>query len=82
MKSIQWKIFLDCDKSRIVTFSPEVKIFGISVHIVEPGFYSTHMSSIDTLNSATQRAWDRLPEATRQEYGEDYITSCGYLYHS
>jgi retinol dehydrogenase-16 len=46
--------------------------WGVSVHIVEPGVYST-TGLYDTYEADAQRLWDELDPALRSDYGEPYF---------
>jgi len=49
----------------------ELKDFGVSVHILEPGFFTTNITQ-----SATQdvsKVWERNSIETKREYGEQYF---------
>ena len=59
-----------------VTCRPEVRAFGVSVHLVEPGFHATPLINVPTIQSFSQGAWDRLSANLKEEYPEDYISAC------
>ena len=51
--------------------SRELRPFGISVHLVEPGPFNTAIISTNTLTAKLTSSWNRLSEEKRQEYGKD-----------
>ncbi|XP_037370829.1 retinol dehydrogenase 5 [Talpa occidentalis] len=48
--------------------------FGVQVSIVEPGFFRTPVTNLDSLEEALQACWARLPPTTRARYGEAFLT--------
>ncbi|ELU10050.1 hypothetical protein CAPTEDRAFT_103695 [Capitella teleta] len=49
----------------------ELKPFGVSVLIVQPGTHNTNLvTGIDTL---VKTSWRRLPDAMKEEYGRGYL---------
>ena len=60
---------------------PEIKVFGVSVHIVEPGFHATALIDIDSITRFAKEAWDRLSPALKKEYPEDYAAKGNDMIH-
>ena len=54
-------------------FRREVRHFGISCPILEPGVYKTPLVSAKTYFPYSRRAFDALPEEAKQAYGENYL---------
>ncbi|PIC27541.1 hypothetical protein B9Z55_019763 [Caenorhabditis nigoni] len=50
----------------------EMRQYGVSVHILEPGCFKTELLNEDAQRSRIQRIWNNLPNETREEYGEEY----------
>lgn len=50
--------------------------FGVRVSIVEPGFFRTPVTNLESLDSGLQACWARLPPATQAQYGETFLTKC------
>ncbi|XP_045869935.1 short-chain dehydrogenase/reductase family 9C member 7 isoform X4 [Meles meles] len=51
----------------------ELHYFGVKVSIIEPGNYRTSILGKEGLVSRMQRLWERLPQETRDSYGEEYF---------
>ena len=51
----------------------EMKVFGISVHVIEPGATATNFTEADNMTKAAQKVWDRVPESIKRVYGKDYL---------
>ncbi|XP_059101503.1 short-chain dehydrogenase/reductase family 9C member 7 [Peromyscus eremicus] len=51
----------------------ELHFFGVKVSIIEPGNYRTSILGQETLPSRMKKLWDRLPQETRDSYGEEYF---------
>ncbi|XP_053231191.1 retinol dehydrogenase 5 [Podarcis raffonei] len=47
--------------------------FGIKVSIVEPGFFKTAVTNLESIEASLRLLWDRLSPETRQSYGEDFF---------
>ncbi|CAI5439195.1 unnamed protein product [Caenorhabditis angaria] len=55
----------------------ELRPFGVSVHILEPGFFETPLIGREKINREVQQAWAEAPPQVREEYGETYFNkSC------
>ncbi|EMP31014.1 Short-chain dehydrogenase/reductase family 9C member 7, partial [Chelonia mydas] len=50
--------------------------FGVRVSIIEPGFFKTAVTSLDTIEASLQQLWSQLAPETRQSYGEDFFPQC------
>ncbi|KAM8804163.1 retinol dehydrogenase 5 isoform 1-T4 [Rhynchonycteris naso] len=48
--------------------------FGVRVSIVEPGFFQTPVTNLDSLENTLKACWARLPPATRADYGDAFLT--------
>ena len=53
-------------------FRRELQPFGISVHIVEPGFHKTNITSSKINCNSLTTAWKRLSPELQKEYGQQY----------
>ncbi|KAM6233384.1 retinol dehydrogenase 5-like [Porphyrio hochstetteri] len=47
--------------------------FGVSVSIVEPGFFKTAVTNLESIEGSLRQLWDRLPPETRLSYGEEFF---------
>ena len=51
----------------------EMKNWGISVHIIEPGAFQTEIAKKDRIiNNAAQR-WGEQDQSIKEEYGEEFL---------
>ncbi|XP_006897739.1 PREDICTED: short-chain dehydrogenase/reductase family 9C member 7 [Elephantulus edwardii] len=51
----------------------ELHYFGVKVSIIEPGNYRTSILGNENLETRLQKLWERLPQETRESYGEEYF---------
>ncbi|XP_010376063.1 short-chain dehydrogenase/reductase family 9C member 7 [Rhinopithecus roxellana] len=51
----------------------ELHYFGVKVCIIEPGNYRTAILGKENLESRMRKLWERLPQETRDSYGEEYF---------
>ncbi|XP_062058087.1 short-chain dehydrogenase/reductase family 9C member 7 [Lepus europaeus] len=51
----------------------ELHYFGVKVSIIEPGNYRTSILGKEKLEARLRKLWDRLPQETRDSYGEEYL---------
>ncbi|GMR59345.1 hypothetical protein PMAYCL1PPCAC_29540, partial [Pristionchus mayeri] len=56
----------------------ELRRFGVSVHILEPGAFKTELLSEEAQNARVDYIWNSLSEETKNEYGETYKKNCEY----
>ncbi len=60
----------------LIIFRRELRDFGVSVHILEPGMFATNMMSSDRVAKHTRQKWMELSVEKQQQYGEKYIEKC------
>ncbi|XP_074390354.1 retinol dehydrogenase 5-like [Zonotrichia albicollis] len=51
----------------------DMRHFGVKVSIVEPGFFKTNVTDLDSLEASLRQRWERLEPATRSSYGEHFL---------
>ncbi|CAI2318991.1 unnamed protein product [Caenorhabditis sp. 36 PRJEB53466] len=51
----------------------ELRPFGVSVHILEPGFFDTPLINRQKIDAEIQEAWKLAPKEVKGEYGEQYF---------
>nr|XP_031531630.1 short-chain dehydrogenase/reductase family 9C member 7 isoform X2 [Vicugna pacos] len=51
----------------------ELHYFGVKVCIIEPGNYRTSILGKEGLEGHVRKLWKRLPQETRESYGEEYF---------
>ncbi|XP_060109168.1 retinol dehydrogenase 5 [Heteronotia binoei] len=47
--------------------------FGVKVSIVEPGFFKTAVTNLESIEASLRQLWVRMSPETRQSYGEDFF---------
>ena len=57
-------------------FRHDLKPFGISVHIIEPGLHKTNVGDPQILMQSINRSWNQLSPAMREEYGQEFYDNC------
>ncbi|XP_030836458.1 retinol dehydrogenase 7-like [Strongylocentrotus purpuratus] len=55
------------------TMRTSSKAFGVTVHILEPGYFKTNITSVDVITASAERMWKRLPPQERDIYGQEYF---------
>ena len=50
----------------------EMKHFGVTVHIIEPGNFKTNISSVEKNCQQLERLWAKLDIETKESYGKGY----------
>ena len=58
-----------------------MKIFGISVHVIEPGATSTNFIETANITKAAEAVWNKVPESVKKVYGKDYLQSSKYFFY-
>lgn len=50
--------------------------FGVKVSIVEPGFFKTAVTDLESIECSLRQLWERLEPETRRSYGDDFFHKC------
>lgn len=53
--------------------------WGITVSVLEPGFFKTPQANPQASLDDSARVWERTPQATKDEYGQEYYNWCKYI---
>ncbi|XP_058257469.1 retinol dehydrogenase 7-like [Hemibagrus wyckioides] len=65
-------------KYGVESFNDSLRIsmhaFGVKVLCIEPGFFKTSVTDTDIILRSLKRIWERLPQETKDDYGEDYLS--------
>ncbi|CAJ0592456.1 unnamed protein product [Cylicocyclus nassatus] len=51
----------------------ELRMFGVSVHIIEPGFVKTWLISAENVERELDELYSKCPEETKKEYGREFF---------
>ncbi|NP_001086194.1 retinol dehydrogenase 5 L homeolog isoform X1 [Xenopus laevis] len=51
----------------------DMQHFGVRVCIIEPGFFKTAVTNLDSIERSLQLLWDQMPPETRMTYGDKYL---------
>uniref|UniRef100_A0A0N5AHI0 D-beta-hydroxybutyrate dehydrogenase, mitochondrial n=1 Tax=Syphacia muris TaxID=451379 RepID=A0A0N5AHI0_9BILA len=51
----------------------EIRQYGVSVHIIEPGAFRTTLLDEKAFNERAETVWNHLPPGVRTEYGSFYL---------
>ncbi|KAJ1372579.1 hypothetical protein KIN20_034768 [Parelaphostrongylus tenuis] len=52
---------------------PELRLFGVSVHVLEPGFFTTHLTSRKNVESQLDTMYGSCSEQVKLEYGKEFF---------
>ncbi|XP_061091177.1 retinol dehydrogenase 7-like [Conger conger] len=50
-----------------------LKPFGVKVLCIEPGFFKTSVTDVKIVGESVRKAWAKLPQEVKEEYGHDYL---------
>ncbi|KAM6153413.1 short-chain dehydrogenase/reductase family 9C member 7 [Erethizon dorsatum] len=56
----------------------EMHYFGVKVSVIEPGNYKTAILGKKGIDKKLRELWERLPQETRESYGEEYFRIYAY----
>uniref|UniRef100_A0A0M3IF88 Estradiol 17-beta-dehydrogenase 2 n=1 Tax=Ascaris lumbricoides TaxID=6252 RepID=A0A0M3IF88_ASCLU len=66
-------------KDLIKASRQELRLFGVEVIIIEPGFFSTALINYEKVERMTKTLWEQSSDRIRQQYGNEFIekyTNC------
>lgn len=49
---------------------------GVTVHILEPGFFQTNLTDVERLSTAVDGFFGDIPSKLNQYYGQVYVDEC------
>ncbi|XP_068123753.1 retinol dehydrogenase 5 [Hyperolius riggenbachi] len=50
----------------------DVQHFGVKVCIIEPGFFKTAVTNLESIERSLKQLWDQMPSETRRSYGDAF----------
>ncbi len=56
--------------------------YGVTVHILEPGYFRTDLTNKEHVFPRLDKVWNRMTPEEREEYGEEYFQECKWLSQS
>lgn len=51
----------------------EMRYFGVTVHIIEPGFFKTNITDAKRIDQHIETLWEKLDTDTKESYGIEYF---------
>ncbi|XP_054832942.1 17-beta-hydroxysteroid dehydrogenase type 6-like [Eublepharis macularius] len=51
----------------------ELRLFGVKIAIVEPGYFRTGMTNLQNHLDSVERQWTNVPQETKDSYGQTYF---------
>ncbi|KAL6729620.1 hypothetical protein Aduo_000662 [Ancylostoma duodenale] len=51
----------------------ELRMFGVSLHVLEPGFFNTTLTSAENVEKQLNSLYARCPEEAKNEYGKEFF---------
>ncbi|NXP16193.1 RDH2 dehydrogenase, partial [Thinocorus orbignyianus] len=51
----------------------EMLSFGVKVSVIEPGYFMTQITNLETMEKHSRSLWGKLPEETKASYGPNYL---------
>ena len=59
-----------------------MKPYGVTVHILEPGFFRTEITNKDKLFRRLDMVWNRLTPEEREEFGDEYFSDRKFFFYN
>ena len=57
----------------------EMKPFGISVHLIEPGMVKTNILNPDHISKGLENTYDKIDDNMKEEYGNQFLKTRKFL---
>ncbi|NXC22665.1 RDH16 dehydrogenase, partial [Corythaeola cristata] len=54
----------------------EMRNFRVKVSVIEPGYFKTHITTVENLQKNILSIWEKVPEEIKASYGENYLKRC------
>ncbi|XP_010189717.1 PREDICTED: retinol dehydrogenase 16-like, partial [Mesitornis unicolor] len=54
----------------------EMRHFGVKVSVIEPGFFKTAITDVETARKSLINIWEKVPKEIKASYGESYLQEC------
>ncbi|NXT02852.1 H17B6 dehydrogenase, partial [Jacana jacana] len=51
----------------------EMRHFGVKVSVIEPGYFKTQITSMESMEKNFLSLWEKVPEETKASYGQNYL---------
>ncbi|KAK5974396.1 DeHydrogenases Short chain, partial [Trichostrongylus colubriformis] len=51
----------------------ELRMFGVSVHVLEPGFFKTALTDPENTDKQLMSLYERCPQSVKREYGREFF---------
>lgn len=62
------------------TLRREMRHFGVTVHIIEPGFFKTNITDTKTTVQCIEALWENLDANTKESYGIEFFEKGNKIY--
>lgn len=62
------------------TLRREMRHFGVTVHIIEPGFFKTNITDTKTTVQRIEALWENLDANTKESYGIEFFEKGNKIY--
>ncbi|KFZ48262.1 Retinol dehydrogenase 2, partial [Antrostomus carolinensis] len=51
----------------------EMRSFGVKVSVIEPGYFKTMITNMESMENNFVSIWEKIPKETKASYGENYL---------
>lgn len=59
--------------SRVFIFRRELQHFGVKISVIEPGYFRTGMSDLQSSLGRIKQAWEEVPMHIKEAYGQKFF---------